>query len=228
MSRSHDRIPSSSAFWSCRTKRCNRVLTTFWLGSATRHHGLTETFLQHADELADRLNPERQLSLTRRLLLGATFTSEYAIEGAALCNPSMVIHPDQVGVTGGDVRFVMSVRAIGEGHNSSIGFRTGTISARPTFRLIPLQALQRRDGVTRYVWTPRLSEENSDGSVPASTTPTTSCVIWDLSSPPLSWRGDLAFSRITLPLESRRAGPSVRFAGSPSEVTAPSSTVIPR
>ncbi len=94
-----------------------------------RHHGLKETFLQHADQLADRLNPERQLSLTRRLLLGATFTSEYAIEGAALCNPSMVIHPDQVGVTGGDVRFVMSVRAIGEGHNSSIGFRTGTISA---------------------------------------------------------------------------------------------------
>ena len=60
-----------------------------------RHHGLTETFIQHADELADRLNPERQLSPARRLLLGATFTSEYAIEGAALCNPSMVIHPDQ-------------------------------------------------------------------------------------------------------------------------------------
>ena len=96
---------------------------------ANRHHGLTETFLQHADQLADRLNPQRQLSSTRRLLLGATFTSEYAIEGAALCNPSMIIHPDQVGVKAGDVRFVMSVRAIGEGHYSSIGFRTGTISA---------------------------------------------------------------------------------------------------
>ena len=63
-----------------------------------RHHGLTETFLEHADELSDRLNPECQLSPTRRLLLGATFTSEYAIEGAALCNPSMVMHPDQGGV----------------------------------------------------------------------------------------------------------------------------------
>jgi predicted GH43/DUF377 family glycosyl hydrolase len=94
-----------------------------------RHHGLAETFLQHADELSDRLNPERQLSPTRRLLLGATFTSEFAIEGAALCNPSMVMHPDQAGVKSGDVRFVMSVRAIGEGHSSSIGFRTGTISA---------------------------------------------------------------------------------------------------
>ena len=64
-----------------------------------RHHCLTETFLRHADELSDRLDPERQLSPTRRLLLGATFTSEYAIEGAALCNPSMVIHPDQAGVS---------------------------------------------------------------------------------------------------------------------------------
>jgi predicted GH43/DUF377 family glycosyl hydrolase len=95
----------------------------------SRHHQLTHTFLQHADELSDRLNPDRQLSPTRRLLLGATFTSEYAIEGAALCNPSMVIHPDQVGVETGDVRFVMSVRAVGEGHKSSIGFRTGTVHA---------------------------------------------------------------------------------------------------
>jgi hypothetical protein len=94
-----------------------------------RHHDLTEIFLEHADELSDRLNPERQLSPARRLLLGATFTSEYAVEGAALCNPSMVLHPDQAGVTPGTIRFVMSVRAIGEGHNSSIGFRTGTISA---------------------------------------------------------------------------------------------------
>jgi len=106
-----------------------------------RHHGLADTFHQHADELADRIDPERQLSPTRRLLLGATFTSEYAIEGAALCNPSMVAHPDQTGVEPGSVRFVMSVRAIGEGHSSSIGFRSGTITgsgdvaldAAPTF-----------------------------------------------------------------------------------------------
>jgi predicted GH43/DUF377 family glycosyl hydrolase len=93
-----------------------------------RHHGLTDTFLRHADELSDRLDPEGRLSPTRRLLLGATFTSEYAVEGAALCNPSIVMHPDQTRVSRGSLRFVMSVRAIGEGHNSSIGFRTGTIS----------------------------------------------------------------------------------------------------
>jgi predicted GH43/DUF377 family glycosyl hydrolase len=92
-----------------------------------RHHRLTEMFLRHADELSDRLDPECELSPSRRLFLGATFTSEYAIEGAALCNPSMVMHPDQTAVSSDGLRFVMSVRAIGEGHRSSIGFRTGSI-----------------------------------------------------------------------------------------------------
>ena len=93
-----------------------------------RHRALANTFLHHADELSDRLDPESQLSPIRRLLLGATFTSEYALEGAALCNPSMVLHPDQTRVSPGGARFIMSVRAIGEGHNSSIGFRTGTVT----------------------------------------------------------------------------------------------------
>ena len=102
-----------------------------------RHRGLTDTFLRHAEELSDRLDPERQLSPTRRLLIGATFTSEYAVEGAALCNPSLVIHPDQSGVAPADRRFVMSVRAIGEGHCSSIGFRTGTITGSGDVDLDP-------------------------------------------------------------------------------------------
>ncbi len=63
-----------------------------------RHRDLDGTFREHAGELADRLDPpSRRSPTTRRLLLGATFTSEYAIEGAALCNPSIVAHPDQIG-----------------------------------------------------------------------------------------------------------------------------------
>jgi predicted GH43/DUF377 family glycosyl hydrolase len=92
-----------------------------------RHRDLEGTFRQHARELADRLDPASHLSDARILLLGATFTSEYAIEGAALCNPSVVAHPDQAGITPGSLRFVMSVRGIGEGHRSSIGFRTGVV-----------------------------------------------------------------------------------------------------
>ena len=65
----------------------------------------------------------------RRLLLGAYFTNEYSLEAVALFNPSMVAHPDQNGVPAGSLRFVMSLRACGEGHISSIEFRTGLVDA---------------------------------------------------------------------------------------------------
>lgn len=95
----------------------------------SRHRDLAGTFRRHASELADRLDPDREFTESRMLLLGATFTNEYAIEGAALCNPSIVAHPDQADLATGSLRFVMSVRAIGEGHRSSIGFRTGVVAA---------------------------------------------------------------------------------------------------
>ena len=94
-----------------------------------RHRDLVGIFGRHADELADRLEPGIEISEARMMLLGATFTSEYAIEGAALCNPSIVAHPDQTGMASGSLRFVMSVRGIGEGHRSSIGFRTGVVDS---------------------------------------------------------------------------------------------------
>jgi len=94
-----------------------------------RHRDLVGIFRRHADELADRLEPGIEISEARMMLLGATFTSEYAIEGAALCNPSIVAHPDQTGMASGSLRFVMSVRGIGEGHRSSIGFRTGVVDS---------------------------------------------------------------------------------------------------
>jgi hypothetical protein len=68
------------------------------------------------------------------------FTSEYATEGAALCNPSMAAHPDQSGIDSGSVRFVMSVRGIGEGHLSSIGFRTGRVDASGTVSMDDMTA----------------------------------------------------------------------------------------
>ena len=107
-----------------------------------RHRDLLGAFGLHASQVADRLQADYELTDARRLLLGATFTCEYAIEGAALCNPSIVAHPDQSEAPRGGLRFVMSVRAIGEGHCSSIGFRTGTIDAagRPTFDTSPLFA----------------------------------------------------------------------------------------
>jgi predicted GH43/DUF377 family glycosyl hydrolase len=92
---------------------------------ADRHSGLDDIFARHASLVAHRVDSSTALTAARRRLLGAAFTHEYAVEGAALCNPSIVLHPEQPG--NGDIAFVLSVRGIGEGHRSSIGFRTGTI-----------------------------------------------------------------------------------------------------
>jgi predicted GH43/DUF377 family glycosyl hydrolase len=102
-----------------------------------RHRDLFGTFRRHAAGVAGHLDPGCELSGTRELLLGATFTSEYAVEGAALCNPSIVAHPDQHGAPQDRLRVVLSVRAIGEGHHSSIGFRTGTVDADGDITLDP-------------------------------------------------------------------------------------------
>jgi predicted GH43/DUF377 family glycosyl hydrolase len=91
-----------------------------------RHDDLVRTFSHHADRIANRLDPNAELSEERWLLLGAAFTHEYAVEAVALCNPSIVPHPDQSGLPADALRFVLSVRGIGEGHLSTIGFRTGT------------------------------------------------------------------------------------------------------
>src|SRR4051812_11660093 len=99
-----------------------------------RHDGFEELLERHYALVADRLNGA-VVSPARRLLIGAYFTNEYSIEGAALFNPSIVLAPDQKGLAAGEQRFVMSLRAVGEGHISSIEFRTGVVdgASRLTF-----------------------------------------------------------------------------------------------
>jgi len=74
------------------------------------------------------LEPD-ELGVDDRRLIGSYFLHEYTVEGAALTNPSIVAHPDQNGLPSGTVRVVVSVRAVGEGHISSIEFRTGQVDA---------------------------------------------------------------------------------------------------
>lgn len=105
-----------------------------------RHRNLLDIFRRHAEGVSDRLDPGADTSEDRLLLIGATFTSEYAIEGAAVCNPSIVAHPDQSDVAEGALRFVMGVRSIGEGHRSSIGFRTGTVDRNGDVAVEPAPA----------------------------------------------------------------------------------------
>jgi len=94
-----------------------------------RHMDLASAFETHYRQAQALIGWRADWSPQRRRLAGAYLTMEYAIEGVALFNPSIVPHPDQANVPDGAVRFLMSLRAIGEGHISSIVFRTGVIGA---------------------------------------------------------------------------------------------------
>ncbi len=105
---------------------------------AHRHRDFTQV-LQHNFQMVEHhLEQDVRLSEERRLLIGAYFSHEYSIEAAALFNPSMVSAPDQSGLASGEQRFIMSVRAVGEGHVSSIGFRTGVIDKRCNLTFEPV------------------------------------------------------------------------------------------
>jgi predicted GH43/DUF377 family glycosyl hydrolase len=94
-----------------------------------RHRNLLQTFASRAVEMEDALAPHTVLTTTQRYLVGAYFLHEYSFEASALFNPSIVRHPDQSGAPAGGCRFVLSLRAVGEGHISSLTFRSGTIAA---------------------------------------------------------------------------------------------------
>ena len=92
-----------------------------------RHQRVRDYFLKRFASVQDIVPTDRPLSDERKLLIGAYFTNEYSLEAAALFNPSIVPHPDQTDLPDGAVRFILSLRATGEGHISSITFRTGSV-----------------------------------------------------------------------------------------------------
>ncbi|QDU89244.1 Beta-1,4-mannooligosaccharide phosphorylase [Pirellulimonas nuda] len=95
-----------------------------------RHQRPRDFLLTRFERVREYLISDAPMSENRRLLIGAYFTQEYAVESAALFNPSMVWHPDQSGLPDGSQRFVLSLRATGEGHLSSITFRSGVVDAQ--------------------------------------------------------------------------------------------------
>jgi predicted GH43/DUF377 family glycosyl hydrolase len=118
----------------------SRTLIATLASYAGRHADLLTTFREHFDVVAHRLPQFRHgatVSQDRKDLMGAYFTQEYAVEGAALFNPSVVVHPDQEGCGPGELRFVMSLRAVGEGHVSSVEFRTGIVGEDDAIAIHP-------------------------------------------------------------------------------------------
>lgn len=113
------------------------VLEGVYQSFDARHRDLEAVFRDHYQEIRHLLDDGDGLSEERQLLLGAYFTKEYSFESAALFNPSIVPHPNQAGLPAGAVRFLMSLRATGEGHVSSIVFRAGVIGATGKIHIAP-------------------------------------------------------------------------------------------
>jgi len=105
-----------------------------------RHRDIEPLLLANFALVQDHIKTKKRTSLSRhrRLLIGALFSGEYALESAALFNPSIVPHPDQSGVPAGALRFIMSLRATGEGHISSIEFRSGVIAPNGQIKVDPI------------------------------------------------------------------------------------------
>lgn len=124
-----------------------KLLTQIIKNFSRRHEDLAYIFERHVSLVKKHIKKGTLLSETESALIGAYFTKEYAIESAALFNPSIVPHPVQDNLENGSLRFVMSLRATGEGHISSIVFRSGVLNRYNTFRF---------DQVSEFVETPDL------------------------------------------------------------------------
>ncbi len=103
------------------------MLRQLWVEFEGRHKNLRGFFRNRFEEARPYLLSDRVISEERALLIGSYFTHEYSYEAAALFNPSMVPHPDQSDLAPGSMRFILSLRGTGEGHISSILFRSGVV-----------------------------------------------------------------------------------------------------
>ena len=118
-------------------RQLSEVLENF-LG---RHRNLLQTFEARAAEMEEALADHVAFTQIQRQLVGAYFLNEYSFEASALFNPSIVAHPDQSASPDGSLRFILSLRAVGEGHVSSLTFRSGFVTADGTVNIDPTARL---------------------------------------------------------------------------------------
>ncbi len=108
-------------------EQVNETLERTLVDFSSRHRNLERHLQEHYAAVETLVEGTGTASPARRTLIGAYLTQEYAFESTAYFNPSLTIHPDQSGTESGELRVIMSVRAVGEGHISSLVFRTGTL-----------------------------------------------------------------------------------------------------
>ncbi len=130
-----------------------QVLRNFSL----RHRNISKIFEKHFNRISSHLSrlgidPE-SLNISRKLLIGSYFTLEYAIESAAFFNPSVIEHPDQTGLRKDEKRVIFSFRATGEGHISSIVFRTGILDKSSNLTLEPTgKMMEEAEHIRRHLY----------------------------------------------------------------------------
>jgi predicted GH43/DUF377 family glycosyl hydrolase len=120
-----------------------RVIADF----STRHKDIWQVFDRNFNEIKEYIPDGEEMSEERRCLIGSYFTHEYSIQAAAFFNPSIVMHPDQRNLNKGSIRFILSFRSTGEGHISSIEFRSGILDEKNNIHF---------DEVSRFVETPEV------------------------------------------------------------------------
>jgi predicted GH43/DUF377 family glycosyl hydrolase len=118
-------------------ERAGQLLDQVSAEFSQRHQQIRGRFLERYEQVRESLAMAEEISEERRLLIGSYFLAEYSLESAALFNPSIVPHPDQTGLPSGALRFILSLRATGEGHISSITFRTGIIHPDLGIEVLP-------------------------------------------------------------------------------------------
>src|SRR5947208_7885438 len=139
-----------------------------------RHIDLDKSWLRHFERVRGYIRDSETISEPRRLFIGALFSGEYALESAALFNPSIVPHPDQTGLGQADLRFILSLRATGEGHISSIQFRTGiihhdySIEIKKTTPFVTLPELDPKPTYHKRTFLDKLSEMGLENDWAAS------------------------------------------------------------
>lgn len=178
------------------------LLATF----GPRHRDYQGILARHAGVVAPRVRAPAALSPARRLLLGACFTAEYALEGAAVTNPSAVAHPDQSGLVPGALRVALSLRGIGEGHLSSIGFAVCVVGPGPTVRMQPRPGPLTVGATVPVAWDPGqlravLAEDGLDDEV-------TRAVLDGLAGQPADGGGNIERAFAKVPPDLLRRAPS--------------------
>ncbi len=148
-----------------------RVLTDF----SGRHRDVALLFRERFRQIDPALCEGRDVTPDQALLIGSYFSHEYSYMAAALFNPSIVTHPDQSGMDPDAIRFLISLRCVGEGHISSLTFRTGVLASCGSVTM---------DTVNGHASVPRVLGENADGDIEiqCGDGPVSECVIFPVTA----------------------------------------------